>query len=94
MSLLDRITRKCVKSASTAVSDSVKTEVKKATVNAIPALIGIGTVILGLIVFKNPSAAHSGSVRMPSISRMSVVTNNYYFDSSVKSELLTKLIDK
>ena len=94
MSIIDRITRKCVKTASTAVSDSVKTEVKKATINAVPALIGIGTVILGLLVFKNPSSGASAAMGSPSISRMSVVTNNYFFDSSVKSELLTKLIDK
>jgi hypothetical protein len=91
MGFIDRITKKCFKTASSTVTESVKTEIKQATVNAIPAIIGIGTVVLSVLLFKSPEAA-STVAKIPTVSNMTVVTNNYFFDEATKADILSKLL--
>lgn len=91
MGIIDRIAKKCVKSASNAVSDGVKAKAKDVLAAAIPTLIGVGTVILGMVIFKAPAQGGGGG-RMPHISSMTITTNNYFFDDSGKTELLMKAL--
>lgn len=92
MGIIDRLAKKCVKSASDAVSDGVKAKAKDVLAAAIPTLIGVGTVILGMVIFKSPAQGGGGS-RMPHVSSMTITTNNYFFDDSAKAELLTKALN-
>lgn len=91
MSFIEKITKKCFKTASATVTESVKTEIKQATVSAIPAIIGIGTVVLSILLFKNPEST-TAVAKLPTVSHMTVVTNNYFFDEVSKADILSKML--
>lgn len=92
MEFISKIARKFAKTAGTALTESVKQEVKSTAINALPLLAGIGLVIIGFKVFKNSSASLPSPTRVPSLSTMSVVTNNFFFGGDFQDEILAKVI--
>ena len=93
MGFIDKFTKKLAKTASTVVTDSVKTEAKNAALNALPVVVGIGLAIAGLIIFKSSTATKVvKTIHVPSISTTSVVTNNWFLDEASKAEVLATFI--
>lgn len=93
MQWMNKVAKKFAKTASVAVTDSVKTEVKNSVVNALPALIGLGFVIIGLRVFKTSAIKLPTMPGIPTLSTMSVVTNNFFLGDSVGKEVVSNIID-
>lgn len=93
MKLLEKLTKKVASTASIAVTDSVKAEAKNAVVAAAPVVLSVGAIFAGLWIFKSAggSKAVTNAVA-PTISH--VTTNNYFFDSAVKADVIAKLIEK
>lgn len=93
MGLIDKFTKKLAKTASTVVTDSVKTEAKNVALNALPVLVGLGLAIAGLVIFKSSTTkVPVQTLRLPSISTTSMVTNNWFLDEATKAEVITKFI--
>lgn len=90
MEMFTKLAKRFVKSASTAISDSVKTEAKNVASSVIPTLIGIGLVFAGLSVFRSSliRAPKTISSVAPTLSTTSIVTNNWILDEASKSEVL------
>lgn len=86
MKMLEKLTNRMAKTASSAV----KEEVQSAAIDVLPTLLGIGGMIFGALLFKK----HSDSVAnvpkipgLPSCSTITITTNNYYFgDNFMKNE--------
>lgn len=76
MKVLEKLSSRIAKSAST----TVKEEVKGAAIDVLPTLIGIGGMIFGIVLFKHRAdeqAAMPGS--LSKYSSITITTNNYYF---------------
>ena len=100
MEFFNKTIKKFAKKASIAVTESVKIEAKKTAISILPTVLGVGGVIAGFVIFKNslsrPASAAISSVAsaVPALSRTSIVTNNYFFDPSIQSEIVSKLINQ
>lgn len=91
---LERIIKKASTTASVVVTENVKTEAKKLGKDILPTVLSIGAVIAGVIIFRNTSAgkAITGALE-PTVSHVTITTNNYFFDSNAKAELLSKIME-
>lgn len=99
MELFNRTVKKFAKKASIAVTESVKIEAKKTAISILPTVLGIGAVVAGFAIFKSSlvqptTMASSTASVIPTLSRTSIVTNNYFFDPSVQAEIVSKLMKK
>ena len=100
MSWIDNIAKRFAKTATVAVTDSVKVEAKNAVYGAIPTLVGIGFAIAGVVIFRaatrvNPGKAMTAAKAIsPTLSTTSIVTNNWFLDEASKQEVLSKFMDK
>lgn len=96
MGFVDKIAKRFAKTASTEATETMKTEIRNTAVNALPLVMGVGFVILWLKVFKTTSAVKSvASVArplVPTLTTMSITTNNFFFDEVVKRELLPNIL--
>ena len=95
MGVINKIAQKFVKTASIAVTDSVKEEAKNVAISALPTLLGIGVAIAGLVVFRYTSVKtpRLNSV-LPAISTTSSVTNNWFLDNDSKAAVLSQLLSR
>lgn len=88
MKFLNKLTKKLTKSASTAV----KSEVKKTAVDMLPTVLGVVSMIVGILVFRGVTD-DTPDIK-PSVSNTSITTNNYFFrdmdDEMIKSILEDK----
>lgn len=87
MKMLEKLTNRMAKTASSAV----KEEVQGAAIDILPTLLGIGGMIFGAVLFKKHDNAMSGNMPkipgLPSCSTITITTNNYYFgENFVKNE--------
>ena len=87
MKFLEKWTNKFTKTASTAV----KSEVRKTAIDLLPTLMGFGSMVLGLLIFKQ-TVVETPPVK-PTVSNTSVTTNNYFFQQ-MSEEMVKKIIDK
>ena len=96
MDMFRKLTKKFAKTASTAVTDEVKSTVKETAINILPALIGLGFVVISLKVFKTSAVKLpiSSVGILPTISSMSVVTNNFFLGEDVGKDIAKQLADK
>jgi hypothetical protein len=94
MEFLKKLTSRFVKNASEAISDSVKEEAKGVLVETLPTLIGIGFAVIGFAMFKASMTKVTPSISsvVPTLSRTSVVTNNWFFDEATGKEVLSKIV--
>lgn len=86
MKLLDRITKKFTKSASTAM----KTEVKKTAIDLLPTIVGIAGMVLGIVIFKE-SVDVPESIE-PVVRNTSITTNNYFFQS-MSDDMIKNIVE-
>jgi hypothetical protein len=86
MKMLEKLTNRVAKTASSAV----KEEVQSAAIDVLPTLLGIGGMIFGALLFKRHSDSVAGAPKipgLPSCSTITITTNNYYFgDNFMKDE--------
>lgn len=92
MKLVDKLVTRLTKSASIAVTDTVKEEAKTVAVSVLPSLLGLGFTIAGIILFKSVAGKQLPTGGFPGLSTTSVVTHNWFFDSSAQKEVIEKLI--
>lgn len=86
MKLFQKWTKKLTKTASSAV----KTEVKKTAVDLMPTIIGFGSMVLGIMIFKK--AVDEPIPTKPSVSNTSITTNNYFFQQ-LSEDMIKKILE-
>lgn len=97
MKILERITRRVASSASIAVTDTVKAEAKKVATEASPVIFSLAVVGIGLAIFRiatGKSILPKVGGLVPSASKVSVVTNNYFFDPAASAEFIRKVVEQ
>lgn len=87
MKLLDRFTKKFAKSTSTAV----KTEVKKTAIDLLPTVVGVASMVVGIVIFKGTSGRPVKPIR-PSVMNTHTTTNNYFFQN-LSEEMIRKILE-
>ena len=93
MKLLEKLTKKVASTASIAVTDSVKAEAKNAVIAAAPVVLSVGAIFAGFMIFKSAGGSKAvANAVTPTISH--ITTNNYFFDATMKAEVIAKLIEK
>ena len=78
MKMLEKLTNRVAKTASSAV----KEEVQGAAFDILPTLLGLGGMIFGAMLFKKHTDSMAGMPKipgLPSCSTITITTNNYYF---------------
>ena len=87
MKLLDKITKRFTKTA----SETVKKEVKKTAIDLLPTIVGVVSMIVGIVIFKEVTN-DSDTDMSPAITHTSITTNNYFFNE-VSEETISKILD-
>ena len=87
MKLLDKFTRKFAKSTSTAV----KTEVKKTAVDMLPTIVGVVSMVAGILIFKGTTGGATKPIK-PNVSTTHITTNNYFFQS-LSEDMIRKIME-
>lgn len=90
MKFLDKLVRKYANTAGKAVSAGVKQEIRSGVVETLPTLIGLGTILIGVLACKGP-IGYKGSSKA-AIKTMTVITNNYFLDAAMKEDVISKMI--
>lgn len=86
MKLLEKFTKKAVKSTSTAV----KAEVKKAAIDLLPSVLGAVSMVIGIVIFKGTTSKPTPI--KPNITNTHITTNNYFFQN-VSEEMIKKILE-
>ena len=88
MKLIEKIAKKFTKSA----SNTVKTEVKKTAIDLLPTVVGIVSMVIGIVIFKE--VVDSPEDISPTVSNTSITTNNYFFRDMTEESIKKILEDK
>lgn len=88
MKLLDKFTKKFAKSTSTAV----KTEVKKTAVDLLPTVVGVVSMVVGIVIFKGTTGPTKMKTIKPSVTNTHVTTNNYFFQN-LSEDMIRKIME-
>ena len=88
MKLVEKIAKKFTKSA----SNTVKTEVKKTAIDLLPTVVGIVSMVIGIVIFKE--VIDSPEDLSPTVSNTSITTNNYFFRDMTEESIKKILEDK
>lgn len=88
MKLVEKIAKKFTKSASSAV----KTEVKKTAVDLLPTILGIASMVFGIVIFKEAVAEEPKPIK-PAVSNTSITTNNYFFQQ-MSEDMIKKILEE
>lgn len=88
MKIVEKIAKKFTKSA----SNTVKTEVKKTAIDLLPTVIGIVSMVVGILVFKE--VVDIPEDPSPTVSNTSITTNNYFFRDMTEESIKKILEDK
>lgn len=84
MKLLDKITKKFARNASTAV----KKEVKKTAIDLLPTIAAVAAAVAGIFIFKE-----SVSEDRPTLTATHITTNNYFLGDSGE-EVIKKILER
>lgn len=90
MKFFDKLIKKTTKTA----SEEVKKEVRKTIVDFIPGILAVGSMVLGIFVFK--AIDDSGSSSFPDIrptATTTKITTNNYFLGDVSDEIIKKILE-
>lgn len=88
MKWVDKITKKFAKSTSTAV----KTEVKKTAVDLLPTVVGVVSMVVGIVIFKGTTSGKVTKPIKPSVTNTHVTTNNYFFQN-LSEDMIRKIME-
>ena len=88
LKLLDKFTKKFAKSTSTAV----KTEVKKTAVDLLPTVVGVVSMVVGIVIFKGTTGSAKIKPIKPSVTNTHVTTNNYFFQN-LSEDMIKKIME-
>jgi len=88
LKLLDKFTKKFAKSTSTAV----KTEVKKTAVDLLPTVVGVVSMVVGIVIFKGTTGPSKIKPIKPSVTNTHVTTNNYFFQN-LSEDMIRKIME-
>lgn len=86
MKFLDKIAKRFAKNA----SSTVKTEVKKTAIDLLPTVIGIVSMVVGIVIFKGAVEEHPDV--KPMVTNSSVTTNNYFFND-LSEDMIQKILE-
>ena len=92
MKLFEKIGRKFAGGA----TDKVKTEVKKTALDLIPAILGVGSMILGFVIFRrvaNDDVDFKNSKPTVSNTSTSITTKNYFFNK-MSEETIKSILEE
>lgn len=87
MKILDKLTKKFAKSTSTAV----KAEVKKTAVDLLPTVVGVVSMVVGIVIFKSTKTPTTKPIK-PNVTNTHITTNNYFFQN-VSEEMIKKILE-
>lgn len=90
MKFLDKLVSKYANTAGKAVSAGVKQEIKIGIVEALPTIIGLGTIAIGILTCRGMTSPKKSS--KAAIKTVTVITNNYFLDAAMKEEVISKMI--
>ena len=88
MKILDKFTKKFAKSTSTAV----KTEVKKTAVDLLPTVVGVVSMVVGIVIFKGTGSSTKVKPIRPNVTNTHITTNNYFFQH-MSDEMIKKILE-
>lgn len=89
MKWVDKITKKFAKSTSTAV----KTEVKKTAVDLLPTVVGVVSMVVGIVIFKGTTGTSAKKIPIkPNVTNTHVTTNNYFFQN-LSEDMIKKIME-
>lgn len=88
MKLVEKIAKKFTKSA----SNTVKKEVKKTAIDLLPTIIGVVSMVIGIVVFKEVVDVPEDIT--PTVSNTSITTNNYFFRDMTEESIKRILEEK
>lgn len=85
---LEKTTKKLTKTA----TEEVKREVKKTALDLLPGILAFGTMILGIVLFKNAGDSGDDHVSVPYKSVTHITTNNYFLGNAGE-EVIKKILE-
>ena len=88
MKFVEKIAKKFAKSA----SSTVKTEAKKTAVDLLPTVLGIASMIFGIVIFKDAVADEPKSIK-PAVTNTNITTNNYFFQE-LSEDMIKKILEE
>lgn len=96
MGWIDKLVGKFAKTASIAVTDTVKTEAKHAASNILPIVVGVIGAIAGVKVYNSYSSKpqQRNGRRFPTMSTTTTTTNNFFFGEDMAREAFDRAIKK
>ena len=90
MKFLDNLIRKYANTAGMAVSAGVKQDIKAGFAEALPTIIGLGTIIVGIIACDGKAGTKAAT--KSAIRTVTVITNNYFLDAAMKEDVISKIM--
>lgn len=90
MKMFDKFIKKTTKTA----SEEVKKEVRKTIIDFIPGILAVGSMVLGIFVFRSveDSGNSSYSDMRPTATSTRITTNNYFL-GNVSDEIIKKVLE-
>ena len=88
MKLVEKIAKKFTKSA----SSTVKTEVKKTAIDLLPTILGIASMVFGIVIFKE-AVMEEPKTPKPVVTNTSITTNNYFFQQ-MSEDMIKKILEE
>lgn len=90
MKFLDNLVRKYANTAGKAVSAGVKQDIKAGFAEALPTIIGLGTIVVGILACNGKAGTKTAS--KSALRTVTVITNNYFLDAAMKEDVISKII--
>ena len=90
MKFLDNLVRKYANTAGKAVSAGVKQDIKAGFAEALPTIIGLGTIVVGILACNGKVGTKTAS--KSALRTVTVITNNYFLDTAMKEDVIAKMI--
>ena len=90
MKFIDNLVRKYANTAGKAVSAGVKQDIKAGFAEALPTIIGLGTIVVGILACNGKVGTKTAS--KSALRTVTVITNNYFLDAAMKADVISKMI--
>ena len=95
MGWIEKVAKRFAKTASIAVTDTVKTEAKHVASSLLPIVVGIVGAVAGVSVYKSSSGKLSArQKRLPTMSTTTTTTNNFFFGEDMAREAFDRVVKK
>lgn len=90
MKFIDNMIHKYANTAGKAVSAGVKQDIKAGFAEALPTIIGLGTIVIGILACNGKVGTKTAS--KSALRTVTVITNNYFLDAAMKEDVISKMI--